>query len=280
MCNTAALFSYGSDDNPLWACLKSARSDGTTDVEMGGGVESDRRRPGPAFDNALKLFVETHRIVFKRYGDPNTFGYLHVILVALFRFVQTPEIYEHVAEKFPFGLLARALNRLASSCDSPSSEWKSSQFPGQDTKHTKRPLPEDFTLRGLAWTDNYFPDDWFSNVVDEDERGIEVASMAAERKLRCLYLATRIVDHGHDVEKHKLGLDSGSNLFLPLNEPKWDNESHEDDDESYLPDAGDRFSGTPATSTAETSRTSTWTSGPGREENDEEMTESIPVIIS
>src|SRR5208282_3650126 len=63
-------------------------------------------------------------------------------------------------------------------------------FPEKDDV---RPFPEDFALRGLLWTENYFPDQWFTNEkIDEEEKYHERASMTAQRKERILWLACRI----------------------------------------------------------------------------------------
>lgn len=51
-----------------------------------------------------------------------------------------------------------------------------SKFPRDSfLTQTKRPLPGYWSLRGLLWTDQLFPDDWFrGSQVDEDEESLEV----------------------------------------------------------------------------------------------------------
>ena len=57
----------------------------------------------------------------------------------------------------------------------------------------RRPLPEDYAMRGLIWAANYFPSDWVSNdEVDDDEKYFELASMVGKRKDRCLWLGSWI----------------------------------------------------------------------------------------
>jgi hypothetical protein len=80
---------------------------------------------------------------------------------------------------------------------------KASHKVGQDTRiessHTSRPFPEDFALRGLLWTEDYFPTEWFTNEkIDEEEKYHERASMTAQRKERILWLAVRIARITHD----------------------------------------------------------------------------------
>jgi hypothetical protein len=58
---------------------------------------------------------------------------------------------------------------------------------------TGRQLPEDFIMRGLVWAQNYFPVDFFDGqIVDEDERNLELPSHAAPRAERCLWLGVQL----------------------------------------------------------------------------------------
>ncbi len=84
------------------------------------------------------------------------------------------------------------LNTLSVGCkDFPRIESES--FPGPAAGEPHRPLPEDFVMRGLTWTELYYPHDWFtSSKVDDDERCMEMPSMTDERKDRCLWLGRRI----------------------------------------------------------------------------------------
>jgi hypothetical protein len=48
---------------------------------------------------------------------------------------------------------------------------------------------EDFVMRGLIWSQHYFPADFFNgHIVDEDERNLELPSHAAPRAERCPWL--------------------------------------------------------------------------------------------
>ncbi|RYP27196.1 hypothetical protein DL767_007789 [Monosporascus sp. MG133] len=48
-------------------------------------------------------------------------------------------------------------------------------------------------MRGLLWADRYYPSDRFTNdETEDDEKGLEVASMGEGRKTRVLYLGCRI----------------------------------------------------------------------------------------
>ncbi|KAK8095234.1 uncharacterized protein PG998_014458 [Apiospora kogelbergensis] len=75
------------------------------------------------------------------------------------------------------------------------------------------PLPEDFALRGLLWTNGYFPSDWYSNDnIDDDEKYFEVASMADERIERILWLGVYIAQHEkwlfYDEKSHQFSVPS------------------------------------------------------------------------
>ena len=63
---------------------------------------------------------------------------------------------------------------------------------------TGRQLPEDFVIRGLIWAQHYFPADFFGGqLVDEDERTLELPSHAALRAERCLWLGAHIATVSH-----------------------------------------------------------------------------------
>ncbi len=48
-------------------------------------------------------------------------------------------------------------------------------------------------MRGLLWTERYFPSNWFSNdQITDDDKWFEMPSFMDERRTRCLWLAVRI----------------------------------------------------------------------------------------
>lgn len=52
-------------------------------------------------------------------------------------------------------------------------------------------------MRGLRWTENYLPKDWFkSDITDLEEKFLEMAFMMEKRKERILWLAYRIALRG------------------------------------------------------------------------------------
>ncbi|KAH8743671.1 hypothetical protein F5883DRAFT_364029, partial [Diaporthe sp. PMI_573] len=85
---------------------------------------------------------------------------------------------------FPWPLVALMLNSLSINFQNHQ-RIESEEFP----RPSDRPLPEDWCLRGLLWTDKLFPSDWFtSDKVDDDEKTFELASMTEQRKERVLWL--------------------------------------------------------------------------------------------
>jgi hypothetical protein len=56
----------------------------------------------------------------------------------------------------------------------------------------KRPLPEDYVLRGLVWTHDYFPGTWFDVQVDLGERFLEKSTFQTLRVQRILWLGKKL----------------------------------------------------------------------------------------
>lgn len=55
-----------------------------------------------------------------------------------------------------------------------------------------RPLPEDYMLRGLIWTADYFPSNWFETHVDMDDRFLDSTSSSKLRVERIIWLAHQL----------------------------------------------------------------------------------------
>ncbi|CAK7238584.1 hypothetical protein SEUCBS140593_010836, partial [Sporothrix eucalyptigena] len=60
-----------------------------------------------------------------------------------------------------------------------------------------KPLPDDWFLRGLLWSEYNFPQGWFANMesIDDDERLMESASTRMTRKERVLWMACRLAKY-------------------------------------------------------------------------------------
>ncbi|KAK3371963.1 hypothetical protein B0H63DRAFT_453344 [Podospora didyma] len=195
LANFCAIIGYGSESNPITSVIKQPISAESRDHQMTGD-ESGHNVP-LELANALRLANKTHNVVFRRFGDPNILPYFHVTLVFMYHLTFYPEAMAYAAPEFPWKLAALMLNTLLDTCQSyPRIE--SEVFPHSEDAQ-RRPLPEDYAMRGLLWTDKYFPDTWFSNdndKIDDDEKYFEVASMSEDRKERALFLGCRIAAKG------------------------------------------------------------------------------------
>jgi hypothetical protein len=63
----------------------------------------------------------------------------------------------------------------------------------------RRPLPEDFAMRGFPWVENYIPDSWFKArecAYDDDEKYFETLYMMQERRKRIIHLGYDIAKKG------------------------------------------------------------------------------------
>ncbi|KAL3587486.1 hypothetical protein FPOAC2_13383 [Fusarium poae] len=106
-----------------------------------------------------------------------------------------PAAINHLENDFPWGLTASMFNSLLESCE-PGYKVQS-HTTLLDNDQSKRPLPEDFAMRGLLYSEDYPPKDWFYNDrIDDDERYSELAPMAEERKHRILSLGLGIANSG------------------------------------------------------------------------------------
>jgi hypothetical protein len=188
---TNALMQYGKDDNILVKTFKSRRQD-DADVAMTDADTSTRHDPhlGPALD----LFWKTNSVVLSRYGDPNTYPFLHVIIAFIWRLAtELPALMEVVEGHVPWRALVEMLNSIAASTDNTS--FENSAFSGRVSSEAARPLPEEYAIRGLIWAETYLSDSFFlQSKIDDEEKYMEVASMTEERKVRILWLAARIAE--------------------------------------------------------------------------------------
>jgi hypothetical protein len=190
--NCCAIMDYGREDNLILQAIKPPKTEEGADIEM---TDSPADVSGTEATEAIALSWKTHEIVFRRFGDNNIYAYLHVSMVFLYHMTFYPVAMESLEKRFPFKLLALMLNTLV--VNNPSSDRiQSQEFPGPLNGEAPRPLPEDFAMRGLLWTDRYFPDSWFTAAkVDDDEKYFEVASMTDERRERILWLGCRVAEH-------------------------------------------------------------------------------------
>ena len=97
--------------------------------------------------------------------------------------------------EFPWRGLVSMLNNL--SAKYKYDRLKDNEFPVPG-EGIQRPLPEDYSLRGLDWAKWYFPDGWFRRAqVDDEDRSVELPAMENIRIERIMWLATHVAGVRH-----------------------------------------------------------------------------------
>ncbi|KAL2005986.1 hypothetical protein VTN00DRAFT_9640 [Thermoascus crustaceus] len=92
----------------------------------------------------------------------------------------------------PWAQIVAFLNTLIRQ-DTDVAKIESDQFPCPEAG-TMQQLPEDFLIRGQAWSQLYYPDGFFEDsIVDNEERSIELSSTLVPWTHRCLWLGALIV---------------------------------------------------------------------------------------
>lgn len=137
----------------------------------------------------------------ERLHDANVLPFMHTIFAFLLSVSQNTKVMTNFATAFPWAQTATYLNTLLQYCvkeEFRSRHDDTSTFPGKRRKKDKnRPLPEDFAMRGLLFTKEYYPADWFSeHDMEEDEKLFEVPSLATTRCERILWIARRLAETG------------------------------------------------------------------------------------
>ena len=190
-----SILGFGDVKNPVYTAVKYPDTEESVDQPMMESAAAESPLPKQLAD-ALSLANKMHNVVLRRFLDPNILSFLHVILVFLGRITKHPEAMKHVGAEFPWKLLSLMLNTLLAECQSYS-RIESDSFPQQ--RKGERPLPEDWAMRGLLWTESSLPSSLFtSEEADDSERYFEAPSMIEQRKERVLFFACRIAAQGGD----------------------------------------------------------------------------------
>ncbi|KKY16019.1 putative telomerase-binding protein est1a [Phaeomoniella chlamydospora] len=161
------------------------------------GSNSKFTGPDELTYHALLLMGRTMRIVFSRIGDKNTLSFSHVMLASLWSLAFVPGALEYVQAFVPWQQVALFLNTLGRHGATHAAKPEVA-LPGAANK-PGRQLPDDFVMRGLLWTSNYYPQDFFSlqSLLPEDERNLELPSHAVYRAERCLWLGVHLSSLNH-----------------------------------------------------------------------------------
>jgi Est1 DNA/RNA binding domain len=161
----------------------STRDSTTKDATFSGAQD--------AVAQACHLFYASSEVVFQRIGDRNVLPFAHVVLAFLNSLAYVPDALLFVEGQVPWESIVAFLNAVGRS-GAVESRFEGTAFP-QPLSGTGRQLPEDFIMRGLVWAKHYFPTGFFEGqIVDEDERSLELPSHAAPRAERCLWLGIQL----------------------------------------------------------------------------------------
>ncbi|KAJ4211601.1 hypothetical protein NW759_012512 [Fusarium solani] len=187
-----SLLGYGAESNLLMRAISQNPED--NDVAMDGSsiAEADLDE---TLQQGLGFAVRIIETVMRRWGDTNTLPFLHTVLVFMNHMTRFPGAISHIEGVFPWKLTALMLNSQLVSLEANYEVHSDFRLP--EKGQLPRPLPEDFAMRGLIYSEDYFPHEWFKNdKIDEDEKYFELGSMVEERKDRILTLGCKIAASG------------------------------------------------------------------------------------
>ncbi|KAL4870343.1 hypothetical protein BDV12DRAFT_166178 [Aspergillus spectabilis] len=205
-CNLAAVLEYTGPDAVLPAefiateprsmediYLASDRS--WTPVEDLTTVEADflaskvSEPSSPVIFHGSCLASQTLSVILDQIGNKNIFPSVHTLLAFLWCLAQTPGGMKRVELVVPWTQIVSFLNTLIRNF-TDFALVEGSEFPGKDEEKW---LAEDFLIRGLTWSQNLYPADFFINAPTADDgRNVEPPSRDLSRMHRCLWLGVRL----------------------------------------------------------------------------------------
>lgn len=143
-----------------------------------------------AFQGSCLAF-HTLAVLLEQMGDPNVLPGVHISLAFIWCLSLRAPAMQQVEQLIPWVGLARFLNTLFQTV-TDFSEIEGESFPLLMDGYTHQ-LPEDFLIRGQAWSQLYYPEGFFEGARSEEERPIiEQPSTVLARRRRCLWLGVRI----------------------------------------------------------------------------------------
>jgi casein kinase I homolog HRR25 len=163
----------------------SKHSDTPQTTLLTGPLTKDATFSGYTYDKsalACQVLYKMTKAISYYTTNENVLPYMHVYLAFLLSLARVPGAPEYFEDYVPWDRVAEFLNALSGTAHTDSSD-----FP-QSHSGIRRQLPEDFQMRGLIWSRFYFPEDFFDQLVDEDERTLESLGHTARRIERCVYI--------------------------------------------------------------------------------------------
>lgn len=196
--NCCALLSYGKQENAILKSIQTCKDQ--DDSIEGTPTSTTELNAANQLEGPLKLFEDMSRVFLAQGLDADLLPYLHVQAVFLLHVSQCPVAMKHIEKATPWSAIAEVLTGALQNVPD-TRRLELDQFPGQDQPPDSRLLPEDFDLRGLVWTEAYFPEDWFSSeVVSFGEDQPPIASAAQSRIVRVLWIFFRLMQRGNWLE--------------------------------------------------------------------------------
>ncbi|KAJ5319154.1 uncharacterized protein N7506_011858 [Penicillium brevicompactum] len=140
---------------------------------------------------ASSLAFHTLIVMLDQIGDQNMYPNVHISMAFVWCLTLNPAAIQRLEPLVPWARLTTYLNSLFGS-DTAVSKIEAEEFPVSDDTSVKQ-LPEDFLMRGQAWSRLYHPENFFEGAPSEDDRpSIEQPSTLIPRIQRCLWLGVRI----------------------------------------------------------------------------------------
>jgi hypothetical protein len=199
-CNIAAIFQYGHEDGvmakdfPFKNCTASAE-DYRLSMEWASGATPIKATytdiSSQLAFRASSLAFHTLIVMLGQSGDPNMYPGVHISMAFVWCLTLNPAAIQRLEPLVPWMAVASYLNGLFTP-DTDLSKIENELFPLLEDTAVKQ-LPEDFLIRGQAWSRLYYPEKFFEGAPCEDERpSIEQPSTVISRLHRCLWLGVRI----------------------------------------------------------------------------------------
>ena len=199
--NIAALYQYSNVMGG--ATVKEAVKEedpGETTTELTAAAIKHGASDESSWVYAIKMGFQILNLVLHRIDDSHILPHIHAWMAFLFHIKESIPAICLLEIDFPWESLTSLLNLLIK--EEPL-DFEQDDFPVRQG----RPLPEDWTLRGLEWTREYFPVGFIENaIVDDEERLLELPSFLSLRKQRILWLAHMIAKVGRRASDGRTGL--------------------------------------------------------------------------
>ncbi|KAL8993607.1 MAG: hypothetical protein Q9169_006221 [Polycauliona sp. 2 TL-2023] len=149
-------------------------------------------QPSPSLGKASKLAFSSLSVALRRHGDQNVFPLVHYMLVFIWNLASIESVMKYFQADIPWNDICAFLNTLAKPDNMTKAVMNMDDSPQSGDK-VERPLPEDFIMSGQLFVLDYLgTGSCKDEIVDEDERVLELPSMTATRVERMLWLGVRM----------------------------------------------------------------------------------------